>query len=132
MDSLTISSCEDDATLTFCALEGDYCRAELKSIYLSAQVNVTSLDRVHFHRLIEYFESMQKDWRGWNGVREWSSLEREFSLSATSDGLGHVAVQVSFRPIYGWWSADATLVLDVSKIDRLPQQLRKFFDEDGA
>jgi hypothetical protein len=41
--------------------------------------------------LYGFFERLSDDWRGWEGVREWRSLEGEMSIDARHDGRGHVA-----------------------------------------
>lgn len=129
MESVTIESRDLDGVLTLSALSGDDCLAEYKSTEVTARIVVTSLWREQFYRLIEFFEAMKKDWRGWDGVREWSSAEGEFAISATSDWLGHVLLQVAFKPVYPSWSVNVRLTLDVSQIDSLPQHLRLFFQQ---
>ncbi|MCA2184201.1 DUF6228 family protein [Nonomuraea cavernae] len=43
------------------------------------------------------------EWRGWNGVRCWTSLEREFALDAPHDGRGHVSLGVTLRALDSTW-----------------------------
>lgn len=47
-----------------------------------------------------YFRSLAQDWRGWDGDREWTSLEGDLHLTAKHDG--HVRVQASLRPQNDW------------------------------
>jgi hypothetical protein len=45
-----------------------------------------------------YFQSLASSWNGWSGPKEWSTLESEFILSATSDRTGHVTLAYRLRP----------------------------------
>jgi hypothetical protein len=44
--------------------------------------------------LTRYFAALADSWRGWEGVREFSSVERDFELRAYHDGVGHCVVEV--------------------------------------
>ena len=44
--------------------------------------------------LDQFWRELAEDWRGWEGTRSWRSLEGELELSATSDRLGHVELEV--------------------------------------
>jgi hypothetical protein len=51
------------------------------------------------------FRKMAAKWRGWDGEIKWSTLEEDFSLTATADRTGHVdlliKMQNNYYP-YGW------------------------------
>ena len=38
--------------------------------------------------LVTFIDELAREWRGWDGVRGWHSLEGHLSLSATTDRLG--------------------------------------------
>ena len=61
---------------------------------------------------IGFFEDLADSWRGWEGQREYRSLEGELTLAAAHDGLAMVtlAVQMS-QPSPPGWSAAADLEL---------------------
>jgi hypothetical protein len=45
--------------------------------------------------LVAYFEELAQHWRGWDGVREFASVEHDFKLAAIHDGSGHVELWVT-------------------------------------
>jgi hypothetical protein len=70
--------------------------------------------------LATLFESLAKDWRGWEGRRGWASIEGEFKLYATHDGLGTVELVVILaqrdRTTGLDWSASGSLRLDAGEL----------------
>ncbi|WP_411675059.1 DUF6228 family protein [Acidipropionibacterium acidipropionici] len=65
----------------------DYLSAELRLPGLSARTDVYEFNG--FGGLADFFSGMVADWRGWQGVREWESLEGDMRIEATHDG-GHI------------------------------------------
>jgi hypothetical protein len=60
--------------------------------------------------LAEYFSDLAAQWRGWDGVNEYASLEGQLSLSATHDRLGTVTISIALRqPWPPDWSFEAEL-----------------------
>ncbi|MGS2620072.1 DUF6228 family protein [Micromonospora sp. LZ34] len=39
-----------------------------------------------------FVQRLAADWQGWNGVRTWTSWERELAIDARHDGRGYVSV----------------------------------------
>lgn len=93
--------------------------------YLVAVLSVDGLSatkRVYLHpasgwrELEEFFAGLAADWRGWSGIREWTSLESDLSIEARHE-YGHVQVRVTLcDALAGWgnhgWKATADLTLD--------------------
>ncbi|WP_446218834.1 DUF6228 family protein [Micromonospora sp. IBHARD004] len=77
-----------------------------------------------------FFQSLADDWRGWEGVREWGSLEGELEIDARHDGRGHVAIGVRLRrarQAYAddAWSARTVLVVEAGEeMTRLATDVR--------
>ncbi|MEU4419544.1 DUF6228 family protein [Actinoplanes sp. NPDC024001] len=70
--------------------------------------------------LAGFVESLAGDWRGWEGVRTWQSMECELALDARHDGRGYVFLGVTLRaPGPDWddtaWSARAVFVLEAGE-----------------
>jgi hypothetical protein len=42
-----------------------------------------------------FFAGLAGDWRGWDGVRRWESLERDLRLACRHDRVGRVTVEVT-------------------------------------
>lgn len=77
--------------------------------------------------LDKFWRELAEDWRGWEGIRSWKSLEGELELSATSDRLGHVTLEV--RPDEGapfqWW-VYGVISLDAGQLDSIAAAARTF------
>lgn len=68
---------------------------------------------VYEHRelLAEYFADLAANWRGWEGAKEYASLEGQLSLAATHDGLGTVTMKVELRQP---WPPDWSFVAELA------------------
>jgi Family of unknown function (DUF6228) len=73
----------------------------------------------------EYFESMAACWTGWKGTKDWSSLEGEFTLSATSGSTGHITLSYFLRPPYtGFhWELKGALELEAGQLSAVAQEV---------
>jgi len=80
------------------------------------------------HGLAELFASMAHEWKGWTGAKEWSSVEEEFGLSCTSDGMGHVRLDIALRPsLYPeHWRLQASAKTEAGQLDGLTASARRF------
>ncbi|MBO4159562.1 DUF6228 family protein [Micromonospora antibiotica] len=67
-----------------------------------------------------FLDSLAAGWEGWQGVRTWTSMERELCFDARHDGRGYVSLGVTLRPP-GFdpddtgWSARAVFVLEAGE-----------------
>jgi hypothetical protein len=79
-----------------------------------------------------FVEGLAADWRGWDGVRTWRSMERELCLDARHDGLGHVSLGVTLRAsVPNWddtaWTARTVFLLEAGEeMTRLAADLAQF------
>ncbi|WP_319461062.1 DUF6228 family protein [Micromonospora sp. RTP1Z1] len=67
-----------------------------------------------------FVQGLAADWHGWNGVRTWTSMERELAIDARHDGRGYVSLGVTLRaPGLDLedtaWSARAVYVLEAGE-----------------
>jgi hypothetical protein len=109
--------------------------------YFTCHISGPSLDasaRVYAYRchgLVELFEGMARDWRGWTRAKEWESLEGELRLACSTDGLGHVRIIVSLRPsLYpDEWQVSGIGLVDAGQLDDLASAARRFVNgKEGA
>jgi hypothetical protein len=101
--------------------------ARLECPGLTAATNVYSLGD---DGLPNFFVSLAEDWRGFEGVREWGSLEGQLTLEAiTADHLGHIEIAVHLRPDAGPgnWVVHASIGLDAGSLDGVARAARRFF-----
>lgn len=89
----------------------------LPHLSASAEVDAFAYDGEHGLGLL--FRRLADDWRGWEGERTWSSLEGDLDLSATHDGLGHIALEVRLRsgPYAEDWLVRGTIWLDAGQLN---------------
>jgi hypothetical protein len=76
------------------------------------------------------FEEMAAEWRGWDGVKTWESLEGDLEVAAEHDRLGQITLRVMLRR---WqsppeWEARADLTIDAGEqLANTARELRAFF-----
>jgi hypothetical protein len=80
---------------------------------------------------------LARDWAGWDGVREWQSLEYELVLGCTHDRVrGHVRVVAALGArLAGWeftWQARVAVVIPGGDLERLAREAAAFFAPGGA
>ena len=75
------------------------------------------------------FQETADEYRGWEGAKQWESLEAQLSINVTTDRTGHATFVVKLYEEAGrfGWIAQIDIVLDVMERERLTKQLRSFF-----
>jgi hypothetical protein len=65
-------------------------------------------------QLDEFLDSLADDWRGWDGVRRWHSLNRELVIEATHDRTRRVVLEVTVQPdaLVPPWSAQGRFEIE--------------------
>jgi hypothetical protein len=76
--------------------------------------------------LARLFKEIARELRGWSGQKEWETVEGDFPLSCTHDGLGHIETIVALRPLYERWEARGSLVLEAGTLDSVARDVRRF------
>lgn len=67
----------------------EFYRVTLRENGFEASIRVHGYDPMN-NGLSKFFTSLADDWRGWDGIRKWCSLEGEFELRCEHDRVGHV------------------------------------------
>jgi hypothetical protein len=65
-----------------------------------------------YEGLATLFEGMAEQWRGWDGEREYYSLEGDLEIVGTHDGHVRLALRLNQHSGPGVWTVRATAVLD--------------------
>ena len=99
--------------------------AEFDSPGLSSATQVYMLGGCD--HLDRFWRDLAENWRGWEGTRSWQSLEGDLELSATSDRLGHVALEVRLEEGAPFqWRVHGKISLDAGQLDRMAAAARTF------
>lgn len=78
--------------------------------------------------LIELFNEIARDWKGWDGKKEWESIERSLALSAVADRAGHTYLTVELQvPDFNGWYARAVLTLEAGQLQKIARDVERFF-----
>jgi hypothetical protein len=75
------------------------------------------------------FEYMAKNWKGWSDELMFQTLENDFKISATSDLLGHVKlnIRIEEESISESWKSVVTINIDSCQLENIAQEMRAFF-----
>jgi hypothetical protein len=121
---LLIQSARDEAALELAPLDEDFFLATLRSRGVSGAARVGTFMA---NGLGEFFRYFADNWRGWQGVKAWASLEGELSLTAESDRVGHVFLDVRLREgAPARWTLEANLVLEAGMLTELAVHAQEF------
>jgi hypothetical protein len=130
-DSLTIKS-SNSAEIKFSEREGlfrsvgsEYFRVTLKTENMMASLKVYIFDPFD-KSFCHYFADIAENWRGWNGTKQWNSLESELQLSSESDSLGHITMDITLES-YENWKTQIILVFDAGQLDDISSKIKAFF-----
>jgi hypothetical protein len=88
----------------------DYLTITAEMEGLRASKNVYDFD--NWLGLVSFFEGLALNWRGWDGGKNFDSLEGDFRLSAKHDGHVRVAFELGNFDRPTPWAAKGELTLD--------------------
>jgi len=124
--SVTIKSVKDATRLTFSEPAGESFMASLESVHFSGRVVVSTY---HSGPPSLMFDDIARQWRGWDGKKEWAALEGQLRLTASSDLTGHIELLVIMRDYSdpAEWRLQATLLLEAGQLEELARAVKKVF-----
>jgi hypothetical protein len=79
-------------------------------------------------RLAEFFRDLAENRQGWSGAKSWGSIEGDFRLDATHDGLGHIRLTISLIKDQGEGSESrfvGSLLLDLGTLERVASEVHE-------
>ena len=127
-DTVTITSAKNGSRFTLSNVTDDSFTATIDGPSFSGSLIIPSYFSGFPHK---FFEELAAEWRGWNGAKQWSSLEGELHLQAKSDKLGHVCLTVSLGIINGRddWKLQTDLMIESGQLESLAKSLNGLFSE---
>ena len=102
----------------------EYCRVTLKDRDIA-----TSSARIYDPAgVVTLFDDMAADRRGWEGEKQWDSVDNDFALSCTSDAQGAVAMTATLKGPYheGEWCVQAVIHVGAGQLRELAAKVRRF------
>jgi len=92
---------------------------------------VESSSRVFVHQpydLAAFFDDLAAHWTGWEGERQWSSVEGDLKLVCTSDQQGLVSLNVTLRsgPYLDDWTVQADIYIDAGQLKEIADKIKSF------
>lgn len=103
---------QPSAALVVEVVEPAYLTVRLELGTLRAEARVFRHYASGFDDLAEFFEWLERDWRGWDGVRTWSSLEGDLRLQASNRGQVGVLVELECPAGLPEWSVKTQLSIE--------------------
>ena len=130
LSSLSIRSTESDRELVLSQYQNERMRVSLKGAAVSAYADIwlytDAPDLNSFIQEIGQFE------RPWQGERSWTSIEEDFSLSATCTSLGVVEFRIELRAAQGEpeeWRVKAGLVFEFGQLPKIAKEFNAFLTD---
>ena len=108
----------------------DYLTVELRERFLFARTRVCMTEG---HGLLQLFEWIARDWKGWTGEREWRSIEGDLTLTCSTNPMGDVLVVVTLHALSAFpppWEVRANVKLDAGQLEGIAGAIRRFLSAD--
>jgi len=131
--STIIKSVRDGMRLEFSNRGSDFFQVSASNSDIHVAARVSSFEP-RPSSMPGFFRDLAVHWQGWQGKKEWASLEGELTFTATSDSTGHTSLAVKLRPnLYPCsWTLLVTLVLEAGQLEQVATDIEKFFSHECA
>jgi hypothetical protein len=91
---------------------------------------VASSSQVYLYQpydLVVFFEDLARHGKGWEGEKGWCSIEGDFVLSATSDSVGHISLEVTLEsgPYGEGWKVQTAITLDSGQLEKVAGEIKR-------
>lgn len=133
-NQLTMQSSTDEVRLVLTHVTGEpdkYGLIEYDAALTGPGVHATARVRALSDRMPGFFDEMAADWRGWDGEREWRSLEGHLRIYSAHNGvaLANLVIEVNPGPAYNSNRCFAAggIDLELGQLDRAASAVSRFF-----
>jgi len=125
--AVEIRSSRGGRGLKFHSRSGDYFLASVEGDGPQATVRVWGYTDCDL--LVDLFESIARDWRGWQGERTWKSIEGEFRIAVSSKSTGQVTFAVQLRHYDGEddWRLSVPVFSEAGQLESIARHVAAFF-----
>ncbi|MGB3559085.1 MAG: DUF6228 family protein [Geitlerinemataceae cyanobacterium] len=130
MSEVIIKSASTEAKLAFSDVVNEYFTVAFSSASMNASHRVW-VRTGDCERLVNLFLEIAENWKGWEGTKTWDAIEDDFSLSCTSDKLGHITLRCKFvgRDAPELWSAKFNVEVEAGQLKKIANEVRRLFEE---
>ena len=127
MAQLQIKSTTGTRSLTLAHRDSNYFDAALSGDGVSAQKKIWGFEDAG--ALTDLFELLAQHWKGWEGTREGASREGDLFITASSDHLGHIRLDVllTSQTPRDEWRVEAPIFLDAGSLQAVAEKISAFF-----
>lgn len=131
---MLIKCCKNSGEIEFSDKESlrlqvgrEHFRVSVRSTQLSAFTDVYIFDPFDSD-LVRFFKDLERNWKGFDGEKRWSSLEGEFSLLCTSNSLGHFELEITIRNIEDTMLVRKTIYIESGQLEKIALEAKDFFN----
>ena len=104
----------------------DYIKVTVALDELTASRSVYSPSEIGGETLSDFFARLATNWQGWPGEERWVSLESDFSLCCSHDGVRCVAVQAKLSELYRSWKVEVEFAIELGALEELSAAATEF------
>ena len=130
LSTLSIRSTESDREFVLSQYQNERMRVDLKGAAISAYADIwLYTDAPDLNSFIQQLGQFENPWQG---ERSWSSVEGDFSLSATCTSLGAVQFCIELQAAQGApeeWRVKAGLVVEFGQLPQIAKKFNAFFTD---
>lgn len=104
--------------------------ATINSANLKCSINVDGYMSDSLPAYFAELDNLMTNFGGWEGSREWSSLEGEIAIVATADSLGHVTAIITLKSGHYDldWNTEIGLLLEAGQLSGIVKDVRSAFE----
>ncbi|MBX2886066.1 MAG: hypothetical protein KTR32_39285 [Granulosicoccus sp.] len=104
----------------------DYFSVRFKSVTIDCTARVYAYQ--DGKKLAMVFSEMAMEWRGWDGKKEWQSLEQEFDIACEITKLGVVTINFSLTPsLDREWDVSSSISFGSGELEVISKRISSFF-----
>jgi hypothetical protein len=125
--SVEIRSSRGRRSLRFHSRSGDSFAASIEGDGPQATKSIWGYTDCAF--LVQLFESIAGDWKGWQGERSWESIEHDLRLAITSSSTGRITILVTLRDYHEEqdWEFTIPIFTEAGQLESIARQVGAFF-----
>ena len=124
---IEIRSSRGRRSLRLHSRSGDYFTASIEGDGVQATKSIWGYTDCEL--LVQLFESIARDWTGWQGERAWESIEHDLRLVITSRSTGQITIRVTLRDYHEEqdWQLAIPIFTEAGQLDGIARQAAAFF-----